>query len=361
MKKSKNKGEWSELYALLKIIDERNLYAGDKDFNKLLGIFYPVLDVLNGDRLNSTRYELDLINEVVNIYSGTSLDYISIPITEFAKYSNLLLRKIKSTKGRSFEIEEIEDFISQINLYRVASSSAEKVDIQATIDSGNKNFVKLGFSIKSWLGSKPTLLNATGATNFIFEIQSKNPLTQRNIDDANSIKNFYDKFSYFHKNEIRLSFSHIGRQNFYDNLILIDSQLPQILAYILEDHYSSKKANKISDLVVRLTKRNPFGVANEYFYEKKIRDFLSVIALGMMPNTPWDGYHSVNGGHIVISKRGEILTYFYIYFPKDFENYLFNWTKLERGSTTRHKFGQIYFDEGNPTPYIKLNLQIRFF
>lgn len=88
---------------------------------------------------------------------------------------------------------------------------------------------------------------------------------------------------------------------------------------------------------------------------------MTVIALGMMPNTPWDGYHSVNGGHIAVSKKGEILTYFYVYFPKDFEDDLFNRTKLERGSTTRHKFGEIYFEEGNQTPYIKLNLQIRFF
>jgi type II restriction enzyme len=152
VKKSKNKGEWSELYALLKIIDDKNLYAGDENFNRLLDVFYPVLEVFNGNSLNFTRYQLDVNNQVVKIYIGTSSDSVSIPITEFTKYSSLLLKSIKSAKGSSFEIEEIEDFISQINLHRVASSSAEKVDIQTIIDSGNKNFVKLGFSIKSWLG-----------------------------------------------------------------------------------------------------------------------------------------------------------------------------------------------------------------
>jgi hypothetical protein len=270
MKKSKNKGEWSELYALLKIIDDKNLYAGDENFNKIIDVFYPVLEIFNGDDSNLTRYQLDLSNELVNIYIGNSCDSIVIPISEFSKYSCFLLRKIKNAKGRSFEIEEIEDFISQINLYRIASSSAEKVDIQTIIDSGNKNFVKLGFSIKSWLGSMPTLLNATGATNFIFEVQSQNILTKEDIDNSNNIKNFYDKFTYFSKQQIKLSFSHISRQNFYDNLILIDSQLPQILACILEDHYSSKKVNKISDLVARLTEKNPLGFTNKYFYEKKI-------------------------------------------------------------------------------------------
>jgi len=272
-----------------------------------------------------------------------------------------LLAKIKNSKGSSFEIKEIENFVSQIKLYRIASSSNKKVDIQALIDSGNENLVKLGFSIKSWLGSMPTLLNATGATNFIFEIKSPQQLSDTEIENANKIKNFYDKFVYFQRHNIKLSFSNISRQNFYDNLILVDSQLPQILAYILEDHYSSQKVNKISDLVSRLADADPLGLSNKYFYEKKIRDFLSVIALGMMPNTPWNGYHSINGGHIVVSKSGEILTYFYIYFPQEFENYLFNRTKLERGSTTRHKFGQIYFDKDGERAYINLNLQIRFF
>jgi hypothetical protein len=361
MKKAKNKGEWSELYALLKIIDDQNLYAGDENLNKIPSVFYPVLEIFNGDDSNFTRYQLDSNNRVVNIYIGNTCDSISISLSEFTKYSTILLSKIKESTGRSFELLEMEDFISQINLSRVASSSAEKVDIQATIDSGDKKIVKLGFSIKSWLGSMPTLLNATGATNFVFKIQSLNPLNQLDIDNANKIKNFNDKFSYFSKHQIKLSFSHISRQNFYDNLILIDSQLPQILAYLLEDHYSSNKVNKITDLVDRLTQKNPLGFTNKYFYEKKIRDFLSVIALGMMPNTPWDGYNSVNGGHIVVSKIGEILTYFYVYFPKDFENYLFNRTKLERGSTSRHKFGQIYFDDITESLNIKLNLQIRFF
>jgi type II restriction enzyme len=75
MKKSKNKGEWSELYALLKIIDDKKLYAGDKDLNQILSISYPVIEVFNGDESNFTRYQLDLINQVVNVYVGDSLDF----------------------------------------------------------------------------------------------------------------------------------------------------------------------------------------------------------------------------------------------------------------------------------------------
>lgn len=211
MKSSKNKGEWSELYALLRIIDDTKLYAGDKDLNKVLDISYPVVEVFNGDESNFSRYQLDLVNQVVNVYIGESYDFFSVPISEFSKHADFLLNKIKRSKGSSFEIREIEDFIAQIKLYRITSSSSKKSDIQALIDAGNKTLVKLDFSIKSWLGSMPTLLNATGATNFIFEIKSPQELTSIKIENANKIKNFYNKFLYFEKHQIKLAFSNISR------------------------------------------------------------------------------------------------------------------------------------------------------
>lgn len=30
-----NKGEWSEIYALLKVLSDKNLFAGDSDLKKL--------------------------------------------------------------------------------------------------------------------------------------------------------------------------------------------------------------------------------------------------------------------------------------------------------------------------------------
>jgi type II restriction enzyme len=360
MKKTKNKGEWSELYALLRIIDDQNLYAGDDNFKKNLDTFFPVLEVFNGDDLNFIRYQLDLKNKNVNVYVNNSLDSISIPIDQFSTYSNLLLGIIKNSKGRSFEASAIESFISQISLSRIASSSSNKVDIQAIVDPQDSNPIKLGFSIKSWLGSLPTLLNASKATHFIFKIQNSNPLTKSIVDGANNIRNFHQKFLYFREHQMKLSFSHINSQIFHNNLTLIDSQLPQILAFLVEDYYSSEKVVKVSELVSRLAKKNPLDCNNQYFYEKKIRDLLSKVALGMFPNTIWDGYNSVSGGHILVCKNGELITYLYIYFPQQFENYLFRATKFETASTSRYDFGKIYFDDPTKTHYIKLNLQIRF-
>lgn len=49
----------------------------------------------------------------------------------------------------------------------------------------------------------------------------------------------------------------------------------------------------------------------------------------------------------------------YFYNRNDVEDYLYNNTRFERGSRSRHHFGSLYRGEDGKV-YIKLNLQIRF-
>ena len=63
------------------------------------------------------------------------------------------------------------------------------------------------------------------------------------------------------------------------------------------------------------------------------------------------------GGYLIVKENGDVLCY-HIYNRNEFENYLFNNTKLDTASSSRHDFGTIY--EQNEELYFKLNLQIRF-
>ncbi len=40
-----NKGEWSELYALFRLLGEGKVHAGDADLNKL-DLYYPILNII---------------------------------------------------------------------------------------------------------------------------------------------------------------------------------------------------------------------------------------------------------------------------------------------------------------------------
>lgn len=156
-------------------------------------------------------------------------------------------------------------------------------------------------------------------------------------------------------------FEFIGTEKrvFSNNLVLIDSLLPQILAEVIFEFYSTK-GSKLSDLISRIEERNPLNfddTDNHVFYTYKIKRLLTDVALGMMPSKVWTGKYDATGGYLVVKDDGDIVCY-HIYNKNEFEDYLLNNTKLDTASSSRHDFGQLY--KQNAELYFKLNLQIRF-
>ena len=353
-----NKGEWSEIYTLFKLLGDKQLFLGNKEIEKLEGIVYPILRVLRTE--NNGDFEYSIQDEIILISGGEEV--LKIEISEFKQKAKFLLEKIKENKKRTFSVPEIEEFMQSINCISLKASSTAKTDITIVVhDQRTNQQPTLGFSIKSQLGSPSTLLNAGKTTNFIFKI-SNIKLTQSQIEDINSISSrskIMDRINSVLDSNGQFDFVKTEKQVFSNNLILIDSKLPDILSQIVYEFYSSKKSS-ILDLVENTNSKNPlnFDVSNEHkFYEYKIKRFLTDIALGMMPSKVWTGQYDATGGYLIVKENGDILCY-HIYNRNEFENYLFNNTKLDTASSNRHDFGSIYEEDGKL--YFKLNLQIRF-
>lgn len=77
----------------------------------------------------------------------------------------------------------------------------------------------------------------------------------------------------------------------------------------------------------------------------------------MVPGSAWDGNYDANGGYLIVLSSGEIISY-HIFDKKEFEDYLFNNTKLETPSASRYGIGEVYSNYRSKA--IMLNLQIRF-
>lgn len=353
-----NKGEWSEIYTLFKLLGDKQLFLGNKEIEKLEGIVYPILRVLRTE--NNGDFEYSIQDEIILI-SGDE-EVLKIEISEFKQKAKFLLDKIKENKERTFSVPEIEEFMQSINCISLKASSTAKTDITIVVhDQRTNQQPTLGFSIKSQLGSPSTLLNAGKTTNFIFKI-SNTKLTSSQIEDINSISSrskIMDRINAVVDSNGQFDFVKTEKQVFSNNLILIDSKLPEILSQIVYEFYSSKKTS-ILDLVENTNSKNPlnFDVSNEHkFYEYKIKRFLTDIALGMMPSKVWTGQYDATGGYLIVKENGDVLCY-HIYNRNEFENYLFNNTKLDTASSNRHDFGSVY--EENGELFFKLNLQIRF-
>ncbi|MGL4668212.1 MAG: HpaII family restriction endonuclease, partial [Saezia sp.] len=218
---------------------------------------------------------------------------------------------------------------------------------------------KLGFSIKSQLGSPSTLLNASKMTNFIYKIEDLFLSGEEICTFNEENKAGKEKIEAILKKGGVLKFIKLDNSIFANNLVLFDSLLPAILGELLLAYYSTKK-NSIDDLVGSVVKNNPLNYdlsSSHPFYEYKIKRFLTDIALGMMPSVVWAGNLDATGGYLVVRQDGEVVCY-HIYHRNEFEDYLFSNTRLETPSSSRHDFGYVY--KHNNELFIKLNLQIRF-
>lgn len=352
-----NKGEWSEIYALFKLLGDKYLFAGDADLNKIESLFYPILKILRSE--TEGNYEYAISGDIVVISGGN--EQLRIPVKTFSEQAKKLLEKIKSTTG-SFNIPDTQNFMESVKCNSIKANSNSKTDITIVIhDPKISQAAELGFSIKSHLGGDSTLLNAGKTTNFVYQINDfKGDKTDiekiNNIDSRSKIK---DRIEEIKKLGGCLNFDSIENEVFKNNLVLIDSLLPNILAELVKLFYTSNK-NTLVDLVEEITKTNPLKYDNQFshlFYEYKVKRFLTDVALGMMPAKVWSGEYDATGGYLIVKEDGEVLCY-HIYNRNKFEDYLFQNTKLETASSTRHDFGKLY--NIKDTLYFKLNLQVRF-
>ncbi|MDD3899852.1 MAG: HpaII family restriction endonuclease [Dysgonamonadaceae bacterium] len=353
-----NKGEWSEIYVFLKLLADGRLDAADANLNVIPNIYYPIIKILRQENNKELEY---CIKDEIRVFDENKNELIHIPVIEFINNSKLLFSYLRSSQGRSFAFEDIEDFLNSIKIFTLSATSTDKSDINLVVHDLKTGLEpKLGFSIKSMIGKDATLFNAGSTTNFIYEIIVNDQIV---IDEINAIQTkpkIANRIQKIRENGCSICFRNIQSDTLQLNLQLIDSDLPKILAELIILKYTSPGDSSIALLVNQLTINNPlnFNLSQGHpFYEYKIKNFLTDSALGMTPAAKWNGNYDATGGLIIVKENGDLVCY-HIYNHNEFQDYLFNNTRLEQASTSRYGFGDLYQENGKL--FIKLNLQVRF-
>ncbi|MBD3255487.1 MAG: HpaII family restriction endonuclease [Candidatus Lokiarchaeota archaeon] len=356
-----NRGEWSEIYVFFKLLADGKLFAADENLNKLTNIFYPIIKIIRNEVNGKWEYYR---NSSIKIVEASTQKLINkIPIAKFNKNAEDLLNGIKGSSSRSFSIPATERFMNSIKCQTLKANPQEKKDITIMVHDIRTGLnPTLGFSIKSQLGGASTLLNANKAsTNFVYLIENLD-LNREQIESINLIRGrskIKNRLENLTEKGAKLKFVKIEKESLELNLKLIDSRLPEIIATILLIYFTTKY-NTFEDLIKKVKQINPCGFnldASHPFYEYKIKNLLTDIALGMTPASIWDGRYDATGGIIIVREDGEVLCY-HIYNRNEFQDYLIKNTKLDTPSSSRHEYGEIYQEDG--LLYFKLNLQIRF-
>ena len=358
---SGNKGEWSELYAFYYLMGDPRLFAADEKLDRT-GDFLPILSAFRSDSMGvEHEYIISDDRVTISVEEGELL-LDSFSANEFSTMASTLLKRLENYKAIEYEdgkkhfppIHELDDFMSKSHTDRLKAKSTEKKDIQFKVDdTRNARKPIVGFSIKSYLGQNPTLFNVGKNTNFRFRVTD---CTDEIRTEVNSKKGLKKKIACLFEKGCDLSFDRMMSDRFRMNLELIDSNMDSLIAEVIRRMWKDGN-EKISDIVESISKDDPLKKKNRHFYEYKMKQFLSSVALGMLPETEWDGKDQANGGYIIVKRDGDVVCYF-LYNRNEFNDYLFNCTKIEKPDTERHDYGNILKDENGF--YIDLDPQIRF-
>ena len=354
-----NNGEWSEQYVMYYLLVNKVLRGSNRNLEQS-GVDMPLINVQREENGSIFQYypgktikifrNGELIEELGESVFESNTDYLK----------NALMTKegtLKSSNG-AFAIPVIENFMESIHCMKLKSDSDNKRDITLELHDIMTSFnVTEGFSIKSYLGADPTLINPSAATMFRYEVIG---CTEKIKDEINSIdgKNAYiERIQEVFRQGCSLQFVQLENEQFGKNLRMLDSNLIPILQDMLIRVFAGQCIS-VRRFVDWYDEHDPLGLNISHFYTYKIKQLLSAYALGMVSAYPWEGDEDANGGFIVVKPMGDVVCFF-IYDRKELYEYLLDCTKFDRPSSSKYGNYMDIYEQGGKY-YLDLCLQIRF-
>ena len=359
---SGNKGEWSEIYALIKLLRDGRIYAANENLERVSDVQYLPIIKIRREEIPGEVYDYhtaDSREASVKIYHNG--EFIkAIALSEFEVQTALLYRDLSTARTGNLKLGEIEglsSFLNNLFVTKIKADNTQKADIIMEFLDINTGFRPIaGFSIKSQMGSASTLMNASSATNFIYKINGIDDDVMNAVNAINSKTKIIDRMAYLQNHGAEFSFCEVSNPVFADNLEMIDSRMAEIMSHVMLYRYRDNVKSTV-DIIEKLCNDNPLRYRNNQIYRYKYKKLMCAVALGMLPATVWDGLDEANGGYVIVKNNGDILAY-YLYNRNYFEEYLLKTTFLEAPSTTRHHYASVY--KQGDAYFINLNLQIRF-
>lgn len=199
------------------------------------------------------------------------------------------------------------------------------------------------------------LIENSDETFFHYEIEN---LKLDGIISELSHLSLTQKIDFIYMKGGAITFCEMECKLFKNNLILVDSCLPEILGAIIL--YSYKKDNlTLLSLLNEIENLNPLripGLKNIKFYTYTVRGLLQHLILGMKPSAVWFGEPNIYDYYPIIQHENQIIYYstnVNIFIDTILEN-----TLLTRPNSCEKEYENIYFKNGKW--YLKLSLGLIF-
>ena len=275
-----------------------------------------------------------------------------------------LLTERTQTEGESstLDLTPLEPFLDALGIYSLKAQTYDRTDLHLVLwDSRNE---ALGVRIQSRLCGFSPLLDGGRLANLKFEqtgVRFSSPAMHKInwTEEQDTVAAVARRILYMQSLGAQFKYSDVADKVFKSNLLMLDTNLPRILASMLMTSHLDG-ISRIDLLTAAMEEKNPLKlkeelVRNHGIYRYKMRQLLLALAWGMRPTTHFDGRSGSIGGYLMVDSQGRILLYSRAD-EQTFSDYLFTHTRLEKSSPEVDKYGIL--ERENGAFYLKLNLKI---
>lgn len=195
------------------------------------------------------------------------------------------------------------------------------------------------------------MINASQATNFIYRIEDFSAENMNIVNCIDTRAKIKDRLQKIVDLGGHLVFKNCENPIYESTLRKVDSCMPEILANALLAFFQKQIGNRLADYPTQ--KMDNREQQNQVHC--RLKDFIKSSILGIFPTVEWNGNLTANSV-LLVNEMGELLFY---HTNKDsiLKDFFYQHTFFDTPSSSRHRFGLVYQENGEF--YFKLNLQLR--
>lgn len=373
------KRETGELYTFFRLLADGKVAPGTSEGEKKDSETRPVALIQREEHDGTRRYYIE--ENDIRIVSGTkdrqgqflpaeNGETMQVPREDFAAAAQLLLALLRgesTTKeeGNGDEIEipdGLEAFLDTLRIYNLEARTDDRTDL--SIAFWHADALLSGFTVRCRLSPMNPLLDGGRTANLKFE-QTGVKFAVPTVNKVNALPSspteVADRMRMIERLGGQLKYADVADRVFRCNLLMIDLHFPRLLAEMVRTMHL-EGITRTAELTQRMREVNPLKIKEELiarhgFYEHKVKQFLTALALGMRPAKIYNGTDSAIEGILYVTPDGEI-RYYHQSDRRTLSDFLYQNTRFEKGPTEKDKYG--YLERENGVWYFKLNAKIGF-
>lgn len=348
--------EWSEIYAFFRLLADGYVYSGTPEGTRDEGKRNMIAMIQREEHDGTRRYYIR--GENIQIV-GDQIEK-TVLREDFKIIADLIFNALKTSKEEEITSPDgVEAFLDEIAIFDLEAKTMDRIDF--SIRFWHSDAPAIGFCVRSRMGKMTYLLDGGRTANLKFElsgIKFATP-TVNKVNALDTPNEVADRMMLIERLGGILKYSDVADRVFRSNLLMIDLHFPRLLAEMLRSMHLDG-VNKVCELTEMMKTMNPLKIKEELivkhgFYESKMKQFLSALALGMRPAKIYTGIDSAIEGFLMLNGNGDIFSYNKSD-RETFDNFLFLNTRFEKSSTEKDKYG--FLERENGIYYFKLNAKI---